>query len=154
MGGFWRRLWGRSAGDDDEVIDLDATPGLDDQEPPQPDPEALARLRFEAELRAAQAELSARRRWHWSGERILQEGRRSEDLEWWEDAFADPYAILDLLPGASWQEINAARRRIARECHPDALIGCDGEIPLEDLRIRRMAAANDAYERLRRAVRV
>jgi hypothetical protein len=133
------------------VIDLRETPGLDDVPAPAPDPEVVARLRFEADMRAAQAELAARRRWHWSGERIVQEGRRA--IEWWEDAFADPYAILDLLPGASWAEINAARRRIARECHPDALIGREHE-PLadEDTRIRRMAAANDAYERLRRAV--
>ena len=133
------------------MIDLRETPGLDDVPAPAPDPEVVARLRFEAEVRAARADLADRRRWHWSGERIVQEGRR--DLEWWEDSFADPYAILDLLPGASWTEINAARRRIARECHPDALIGREDVEP-EDVRIRRMAAANDAYERLRRAVRV
>ena len=133
------------------MIDLRETPGLDDAPAPAPDPEVVARLRFEDELRAARADLAARRRWHWSGERVVQEGR--SDLEWWEDAFADPYAILDLLPGASWAEINAARRRIARECHPDALIGRE-DVPPEDTRIRRMAAANDAYERLRRAVRV
>ena len=140
----------------DEVIDLrdDAASGLEDRVyVPEPDPEVLARLRFEAEVRAARAELEARRRWHWSGERIVEEGRRGG--EWWEESFADPYAILELLPGASWEEISAARRRIARECHPDALIGRDeSTIDDEDLRIRKMAAANDAYERLRRAVRV
>lgn len=154
LGGLWRWILGRGGGAPDEVIDLRDTPGLEeDIEATVPDPEAIARLRMEAEMRAAQTELHARRRWHWSGERIVHEGRR--DIEWWEDSFADPYAILDLLPGATWAEINTARRRIARECHPDALIGRDeGEILPEDVRIRRMAAANDAYERLRRAVRV
>lgn len=151
--GFWGRFRGRGGRAPEDVVDLRETPGLDDVEARAPDAELIERLRFEAELRAAQADLAARRRWHWSGERLIQEGRRQ--LEWWEDSFADPYAILDLIPGASWSEINAARRRIARECHPDALIGKDAkDVPPEDVRVRRMAAANDAYERLRKAVKV
>ena len=151
MGRFWRRSTDHGRRDDEEVIDLRTTPGLDGEPAPAPDPEVIARIRREADIRAARAELRARRQWHWSGEKVLQDGCR--DREWWEDPFADPYAILDLLPGASWREISAARRRIARECHPDALVGKDDGELTEEQRIRRMAAANDAYERLRRAIK-
>ena len=41
-----------------------------------------------------------------------------------------------------------ARRRIARECHPDRL----ADNPKADQAIRRMVAANAAYDRLRRAL--
>ena len=44
--------------------------------------------------------------------------RGHADLAWWEHPDADPYAVLDL-PGASIEEAAAARRDVARRCHPD-----------------------------------
>ena len=105
------------------------------------------------ELRARQArrdalrDLERLRARHWSGERLVEEGRY--EAEWWEHAEADPHAVLGLLPGATLEEVASARRRIAQECHPDRLAP-DADA---DLALRRMVAANAAYDRLRRALR-
>ena len=117
----------------------------------EPDPVRAAELAERFRARAARAEaqrdLQRLRARHWSGERIVEEGRFT--LEWWEHAEADPYAVLGLLPGARLEEAAAARRRLAQECHPDrvAISGAD-----PDLASRRMVAANAAYDRLRRAL--
>jgi DnaJ domain len=95
----------------------------------------------------ALADLRRLRTRHWSPERIIEEGRIG--IDFWEHHEADPYAVLSLLPGATLEEVAAARRRIAQQCHPDRL-GEDAD--QEDAR-RRMAAANAAYDRLRRALR-
>jgi hypothetical protein len=106
--------------------------------------------RFRARRARAEAEADLRRlrARHWSGERILEEGRTT--IEWWEHPDADPYAVLGLLPGARLEEAGTARRRIAAACHPDRI--CAGDDTAEDA-LRRMVAANAAYDRLRRALR-
>lgn len=122
----------------------------------EPDPvraaELAERFRARAARVEAQRELERLRARHWSGERVLEEGRT--EIEWWEHPDADPYAILGLLPGARIEDAAAARRRIAQSCHPDRveLTGEDGRAtdPVEAM--RRMVAANAAYDRLRRAL--
>lgn len=117
----------------------------------EPDPVRAAELAERFRARAARAEaqrdLQRLRARHWSGERVIEEGR--VDLEWWEHPEADPYAILGLLPGARLDEAAAARRRIAQECHPDRQAHVDGDTSVA---MRRMVAANAAYDRLRRAL--
>lgn len=117
----------------------------------EPDPVRAAELAERFRARAARAEaqrdLQRLRARHWSGERIVEEGRYT--IEWWEHGEADPYAVLGLLPGARLEEAAAARRRIAQECHPDR-VAVNGTDP--DLASRRMVAANAAYDRLRRAL--
>lgn len=105
------------------------------------------RFRARAARVEAERELQRLRTRHWSGERILEEGR--VETEWWEHPDADPYAVLGLLPGASLSEAAAARRRIAQECHPDRQLQAVDE-PGQP--VRRMIAANLAYDRLRRAL--
>jgi len=117
---------------------------------PEVDParseELAARFRARAARAEAQRDLARLRARHWSGERLIEEGRIKR--EWWEHPDADPYAVLGLLPGARIEEIAAARRQVAQRYHPDRLP------PDGDARdaTRRMIAANAAYERLRRAL--
>lgn len=105
------------------------------------------------ELRARRAreeamrDLKRLRNRHWSPDRIIEEGRL--DIDFWEHHEADPYAVLSLMPGASLEDAAAARRRIAQQCHPDRL----GEDADAEEAMRRMIAANAAYDRLRRALR-
>jgi len=60
---------------------------------------------------------------------------------------AEPYAVLDLLPGATRQECKAAYRRKAAQYHPDRLadLGTD----LQQLANRKMIELNAAWEVLR-----
>ena len=102
--------------------------------------------RARAEQAEALRDLTRLRRRYWSGERLLEESQT--DLAWWEHPDADPYAILELVPGASLSEASAARRLIARRCHPDLAVQHD----VSDQAMRRMVAANAAYDRLRRAL--
>lgn len=117
----------------------------------EPDPartaELAERFRARAARAEAQRELQRLRTRHWSGERILEEGRI--EVAWWEHPEADPYAVLGILPGARLDEAAAARRRIAQECHPDRQAQTDVD---PDVAMRRMVAANSAYDRLRRAL--
>ena len=129
----------RSAMDFGDVYNLPA--GVDAAE-------LRARMRANAERAEAQADLVRLRTRYWSGERLLEEAKTS--WAWWEHSEADPYAVLELLPGASMDEAATARRAIARTCHPD-LTHLQGRHL--DLALRRMVAANAAYERLRRALR-
>lgn len=108
--------------------------------------ELAERFRSRAARLEAQRDLMRLRERHWSGERIIEEARKPD--EWWEHPEADPFAVLGLLPGAPLSDAAHARRRVAMECHPDRL--ADGEDP--DLALRRMIAANAAYDRLRRAM--
>lgn len=110
--------------------------------------ELRARFRARADQAEAQRELHRLRSRYWSGERIVEEAK-SEAL-WWEHPEADPYAVLDLLPGASIEQAATARRQIARRSHPDLPHFTD---KTRDVALRRMIAANAAYERLRRALR-
>jgi hypothetical protein len=118
--------------------------------PPPVTPDELRRLSAESRARAeqleAQQDLERLRRRYWSGERLLEESK--SDLPWWEHPEADPYAVLELLPGATITEAAAARRLIARRCHPDGT----GKRKVSDLSLRHMIAANAAYDRLRRAL--
>ncbi len=63
---------------------------------------------------------------------------------------ADPYEVLGLSADAGDDEVKTAYRRLAREYHPDRLIG-EG-LPQEfiDLATEKQATINDAYDRIRR----
>jgi hypothetical protein len=154
----------RRQGERTDVIDLRDRPGdalwAEGSQTPEEAAEAeqARRERLEAwqrrrsraeEQREAEIELQRLRRQHWSGERLLEEGKL--DQEWWELPDADPYAVLGLLPGASLAEASTARRAIAHQCHPDALAG-EGALAPDDERVRRMRAANAAFARLRRVM--
>jgi curved DNA-binding protein CbpA len=56
----------------------------------------------------------------------------------------DPYAILDLAPSATPQEIRAAYQKLARKFHPDLHQGN----PLEELASARLVEINHAYHLL------
>jgi hypothetical protein len=116
--------------------------------PPDPVLAAEVRERYRAQAARAEAqrELKRLRARHWSGERLIEEGRMPE--QWWEHPDADPYAVLGLMPGAPIEEAAAARRKVAQTCHPDRL--ADDKHP--ERALRRMVAANAAYDRLRRAL--
>ena len=132
----------------DDTIDLRA-----DESSPSPviDLEAAAELqavfRARAERAEAERDLIRLRARHWSGERLIEEGRI--EAEWWEHAEADPYAVLGLIPGAPIDAAATARRRIAMRCHPDR-ISLEGDA--RERALRRMVAANAAYDRIRRAL--
>ena len=57
--------------------------------------------------------------------------------------------VVERPDASSLEEAAAARRQIAQQCHPDRL----GEEADADDALRRMIAANAAYDRLRRALR-
>jgi hypothetical protein len=60
---------------------------------------------------------------------------------------SDPYAVLGVDQGASWEEIVEAHRRMARRHHPDRLVGrAPAEIEAGEDRIR---VINIAYQELR-----
>jgi DnaJ-class molecular chaperone len=60
----------------------------------------------------------------------------------------DPYVVLGLPPSASWEEISAAHRRLAKLHHPDRLMSATvDEREASDRRIREL---NVAYMELRR----
>lgn len=59
----------------------------------------------------------------------------------------DPYTVLRVEPTASWDEIVAAHRHLARRHHPDLLFGqsAEGKTASEE----RMRTINAAYKELR-----
>ena len=60
---------------------------------------------------------------------------------------SDPYAVLEIEPTVSWEEIVDAHRHMARHHHPDRLVGrSDAEIRAGEDRIR---AINAAYAELK-----
>jgi len=60
----------------------------------------------------------------------------------------DPYVVLGLPPSASWEEISASHRRLAKLHHPDRMVNAtDEERETSDRRIREL---NIAYMELRR----
>lgn len=60
----------------------------------------------------------------------------------------DPYVVLGLAPSATWEEISAAHRRLAKLHHPDRLLNAtEEERENGDRRIREL---NIAYMELRR----
>ena len=58
----------------------------------------------------------------------------------------DAYRLLGLAPGATWEEVRTARRRLAKSLHPDLHPG-EGRAEAQ----RRLAAVNRAVDRLRAA---
>jgi hypothetical protein len=131
----------------DHVIDLREVPWAERAASASTEAELREALRARRERKEAQRDLQRLRARHWSPDRVIEEGRL--EIDFWEHHEADPYAVLSLMPGASLEEAAAARRRIAQQCHPDR-IGEDGDV---DEAMRRMIAANAAYDRLRRALR-
>jgi hypothetical protein len=133
------------------TVVLDLTGSLSWVDRLEDDPVRVAARREAHRERAARREalrdLERLRARHWSGDRVIEEGRT--DLEWWEHPDADPFAVLGLLPGATLDQAAAARRRVAQACHPDRLADDADAAEAE----RRMIAANAAYDRLRRALR-
>jgi DnaJ like chaperone protein len=61
----------------------------------------------------------------------------------------DPYAVLGLLPGASWSDIQRAWRRLAAEHHPDRLLARGAPPEFVAVAQNKMATINDAYAQLR-----
>jgi DnaJ-class molecular chaperone len=60
----------------------------------------------------------------------------------------DPYVVLGLPPSASWDEISAAHRRLAKLHHPDRLMNASEE--QRENSDRRIRELNIAYMELRR----
>lgn len=60
----------------------------------------------------------------------------------------DPFAILELEPGASETDIKTAQRRLVRENHPDLLRAQGLPADLVRLAEDRLVAINSAYEKL------
>jgi hypothetical protein len=146
----WARR-GRAGAAEEAVADATGVSDVGERMPPvvEVDPvraEQLAAFRRACAAREeAIRDLQRLRERHWSGERLIEESRVT--MEWWEHPEADPYAVLGLLPGASLEEAGAARRKIAAQCHPDRHAG-----DRDSMELRRMVAANAAYDRLRRAL--
>lgn len=67
---------------------------------------------------------------------------------------ADPYTTLGLTPSATDAQIKASHRALVLEHHPDRLMGRG--VPAEFVTIaeRKLAAINDAFDRLRRERRL
>ncbi len=134
----------------DAAVVIDLTAGMGWASRIEPDSVRAAELaeRFRARTARleAQRDLTRLRARHWSADRVLEEGRTI--AEWWEHPEADPYAVLGLLPGARLEEAAAARRRVAQAYHPDRVASDDDP----GVAVRRMVAANAAYDRLRRAL--
>lgn len=63
---------------------------------------------------------------------------------------ADPHLILGLEPGVPNEEVKAAWRRLARQHHPDALRARGVPEEFVHLAERKLAAINEAYDRLRK----
>lgn len=61
----------------------------------------------------------------------------------------NPYTALNVSPGASWEEISAAYRKMAQMYHPDKVAGLAAP-EYREIAERRMKAINAAYEQLKR----
>jgi hypothetical protein len=59
----------------------------------------------------------------------------------------DAYDVLGLAPGATWEEVRVARRRLAKSLHPD-LHSPEGRLDAQ----RRLARVNRAVDQLRAAL--
>ena len=60
----------------------------------------------------------------------------------------DPYLVLGVDPGLNDHELKAAYRTLVKENHPDAMVARGVPIDLIKIAESRMAAINDAYERI------
>lgn len=61
----------------------------------------------------------------------------------------DPYALLEVDPGATDEEVKAAHRRLARRHHPDRMVALGMPSEAVALANRRLAAINAAHDRVR-----
>jgi DnaJ like chaperone protein len=64
------------------------------------------------------------------------------------DALADPYAILGLEPGATYDEARAAWKAAVRECHPDRLAARGLPEEAVGMAERRLVDLNRAWEEI------
>ncbi len=66
------------------------------------------------------------------------------------NAFADPYSVLGVTPGQSYDEIRAHWRELVRETHPDRLVARG--LPEEAIKLAtaRLTAINHAWEEITR----
>jgi DnaJ like chaperone protein len=64
------------------------------------------------------------------------------------DQSADPYVVLGLVPGADPAEVKRVYRTLVAEHHPDRLIAKGVPAELIEIATGRMAAINDAYNRI------
>lgn len=75
-------------------------------------------------------------------ESLFEETDEAED-----DPGDDPYTILGVTREDSWKTINAAHRRLAKECHPDRLVDASPEeVEAATEALRRV---NEAYDRIK-----
>ena len=63
---------------------------------------------------------------------------------------ADPYTILGVSPDASDEEIKARHRQLVREHHPDMLIAQGVPQEFVDVANQKLAAINDAHDRVQK----
>jgi DnaJ like chaperone protein len=66
------------------------------------------------------------------------------------DRDTDPYTVLGLAPGADRKEVRRVYRMLVAEHHPDRLIAKGVPEELIEIATGRMAAINDAYNRITR----
>ena len=88
---------------------------------------------------------------YWSPESLFNWGRRpGEDDVAWEDEAPqiDPYEVLGLPLYATWDQVTAAHRRLAKQHHPDRLLDASEEDRAASE--ERMRQINQAYNELRR----
>ena len=86
----------------------------------------------------------------WSPESLFTYDRRDGDDV--PDELADPHEVLGVSTSASWDEITHAHRRLAKQCHPDVMVGATPqEQSAADERMRRVNQAYNQLQRQRRA---
>ena len=86
----------------------------------------------------------------WSPESLFTYDRR--DDEDFAAELADPYDVLGVPLSASWSDITHAHRRLAKQCHPDVMVGASPqEQAAADERMRRVNQAYNQLQRQRRA---
>ena len=85
----------------------------------------------------------------WSPESLFTYDHRFAHEVSDEDLIADPYGALGLPMYASWSQVTAAHRSLAKQFHPDVMVGAP-----DDERARgeeRMREVNRAYNQIRRS---
>ena len=86
----------------------------------------------------------------WSPESLYTYDRRDGDDV--PDELADPHDVLGVSLSASWSEIALAHRRLAKQYHPDVMVGAGPqEQAAADERMRRVNQAYNQLQRQRRA---
>jgi DnaJ like chaperone protein len=72
-----------------------------------------------------------------------------EDANTRADSEAEAYATLNLKPGATWPEVQAAYREACRRYHPDSLAGQGVPPHLVELAVQQFKAITAAYKLLK-----